>query len=177
MPTACHLCLRSQCQRRLDAQYSFYKLSPSAIVISAAPVPQLLFFCQPPGARYSKKLCLIWRLPLLHMMQWALPFKWVRLFYCYIKIFSAGHIWSSLQWLNRPGDLEQKRQFSKTFVTTVKGTHIAKVCIPFLWHRWHKWWVKLSSNGAAHGKRYTTSKFSIFVFSRILMEDSTKKTA
>ena len=31
--------------------------------------------------------------------------------------------------------------------------------------------------GAAHGKRYTTSKFLNFVFSRILMEDLTKKPA
>ena len=34
-----------------------------------------------------------------------------------------------------------------------------------------------SPYGAAHGKRYTTSKFSIFVFSRILIDDFTEKPA
>ena len=31
--------------------------------------------------------------------------------------------------------------------------------------------------GAAHGKRYTTSKFSVFVFSLILIMNLTKKPA
>ena len=63
--------------------------------------------------------------------------------------------------------------------------------IPFGWRATRKTWTCLSPpcakaerekggaarNGAAHGKRYTTSKFSLFVFSRILIQDLTKKPA